>query len=238
MSPLPRNYSLNPPRLRRLLHGAALCAVALIAFPPECLAQDDFFHSCTLNAGGGWTPVAGADAGSLKNGWNFNAGGGFGGPRPSPGHAWSFFVTANFLFDQLGVSQTALQNARVLNPTNIGLLSATSAQAKFYSTTLDPTVRFPAQGRFQGYAFAGFGWMRRSIDFNGTSYQGGLLQPSTPTVFAAAGNSGAYDAGVGANVRLPGAMNHFGFYAEVRVVHGLAVNRASTLIPVSAGFRW
>lgn len=216
-----------------------LCAAAFCAltFAAHGHAQDDF-HSCTVNAGGGWAPVTGAETNSLKSGWNFHAGAGFGGPRPSIGHAWSFFLTGNFMFDQLGVSQTALQQARILNPTDIGLLQATSATAKFYSTTLDPTVRFPEKGHLQFYAFAGFGWLRRSLDFSGTSGDGALLQPAAPSVFGTGGNSGAYDAGLGGNFRLRAPMEHFRFYAEVRVLHGLAVNRETTLIPISAGIRW
>lgn len=218
----------------------ALGVAVILGVPAQCLAQDDAaFHSCTLNLGGGWAPVSGSDANSLDAGWNFQAGGGFAlTSGPAPSHRWSAFITANFMFDRLGVSSAALQQARNLNPTNIGLLEANSARAKFFSTTLDPTFRFPVAKAVSIYAFAGFGWFRRSLEFTGVSNQGVLLQPGGPAVFSSGGNSGAYDAGLGANLRLPRRTGGLMLYAEARVLHGLAINRATTLVPVSVGIRW
>lgn len=201
-----RRKAYRPARLARQRTSVcvlALC-VAILGVPRKCAAQDDStFHSCTLNIGGGWTEVAGKDASSLDAGWNFQAGIGFAVTgRPAPGHRWSAFINANFMFDQLGVSQAALQQAQTLNPTNIGLLEATSAKAKFYSTTLDPTFRFPVSDRATAYVFGGFGWFRRTLDFTGASVQGSLLQPGSPVVFGDGGNSGAFDVGGGVNFRL------------------------------------
>jgi hypothetical protein len=149
-----------------------------------------------LNVGAGFAQAAGNERSNLNQGWNFHAGGGFAlTPPPAQGHKWSLFLTANFMFDQMGIKQTALQQARVMNPTDIGLLEATSGKAKFYSTTLDPTFRIPVRGRFSLYLFAGFGWFRRDLEFTGSSSQGALLQPGSPVVFGNGGNSGAYDAG-------------------------------------------
>jgi hypothetical protein len=192
-----------------------------------------------LNVGAGFAQAAGNERSNLNQGWNFHAGGGFAlTPPPAQGHKWSLFLTANFMFDQMGIKQTALQQARVMNPTDIGLLEATSGKAKFYSTTLDPTFRIPVRGRFSLYLFAGFGWFRRDLEFTGSSSQGALLQPGSPVVFGNGGNSGAYDAGAGVDVRLPRALGGLMFYAEARVLHGLAVNNATTLVPISAGLRW
>ncbi len=184
-------------------------------------------------------PVAGEEQSNLDRGWNFQAGAGFAlTPRPAPGHQWSLFLTADFMFDQLGIQAAALQQARLSNPTDIGLLEATSGKAKFYSTTLDPTFRFRVSRAVNVYAFGGFGWFRRNLEFMGTSGQGILLQPGSPAVFGSGGNSGAYDAGAGVNFRLPRALGGLMLYAEARVVHGLAVNNATTLVPISAGIRW
>ena len=216
-----------------------LCAAAILAIPKKCLAQDDAtFHSCTVNAGGGWSPVHGTEQSNLNRGWNFHAGGGFAvTPRPAPGHNWSLFITANFMFDQLPVKPAALQQARTLDPQNIALQQASSAKANFYSTTLDPTLRFPARWG-NVYAFGGFGWFRRSLAFTGGSSQGTLLQPGSPSVFGSGGNSGAFDAGVGVNVRPSRRTGGLMLYAEVRVLHGLAINHETMLVPVSFGVRW
>jgi hypothetical protein len=142
------------------------------------------------------------------------------------------------MFDQLGIKQTALQQARILNPTNIGLLEATSGRAKFFGATLDPTVRIPVSAAFNVYAFGGFGWLRRNLEFTGVSAQGELLQPGSPAVFGTGGTSGAFDAGAGVNIRPSRLLGRLMFYTEVRVLHGLAINNRTTLVPISAGIRW
>jgi len=173
----------------------------------------------------------------LNAGWNFQAGGGFAVSRPSPSRKWTVFIIGNFLFDKMRVSPAALSQARDLNPTDIGLLEANSAKAKFYSTTLDPTLR-SGDLLFKGltlYAFGGFGWLRRSLEFSGSAGQGELLQPGSPVVFGSGGNSGAYDVGVGLSYRIRRSLM---VYAEGRRIHGLAINNATTLLPLSVGFRW
>jgi hypothetical protein len=207
-------------------------SLACLLSAVTCLAQDESnFHSCTLNIGGGFAPVAGAESGNLSAGWDFQAGGGF-----AINHR--FFVTADFMFDQLGVKQTALEAAGASNPTNVGVLEATGGRAKYFSTTLDPTYRFPSRGPATVYLFGGFGWMRRSIELTGVSGEGSLLEPNGPVVFGSGGDSGAYDAGAGANFRLGNKTGGLMLYVEARVIHGLAVNKSSTLIPISGGIRW
>jgi hypothetical protein len=225
-------------RRRSVTGGFLLCVAVFLGAPAVCLAQDDY-HSCSLNAGGGWAPLLGTERNSLKAGWNFQAGGGFAvTPRPAPGHKWSLFMNVNFMFDKLGVQQAALQQARILNPTSVGLLEANSGKAKFYSTTLDPTIRFPVPGRVSVYVFGGFGWFRRNLEFTGASGQGALLQPGSPVVFGNGGNSGAYDAGAGINLKPLRKPRGLMFYVEARLLHGLAINNATTLVPISAGIRW
>jgi len=249
-SPLPF-LTLNPirdgaGRLRRriIICVAALGLAALFAVPRNCLAQatgqcgSPYFESCTLNAGGGWAPVSGKDSNSLNSGWDFQAGGGVIMTGGAPTSKWSWIVNANFMFDQLQVSQSALQETKTLNPTNLGLQQASSATGKFYSATLDPlTFRRRVNSAVNVYMFGGFGWLRRSVDFAGVSVQGPLLQPNGPTVFGSGGNSGAYDAGGGASFH-PHWLGPLKLYAEGRLLHGLAINRSTTLLPVSVGIRW
>jgi hypothetical protein len=195
-------------------------------------AQED--HSCTISAGGGWAPLTGKDSGNFNDGWNFQAGGGAGHWRGK----WGWGATVDFMFDDLGVSQSALTNARILNTTNPGLLGATSANAKFYSTMLDPTVRVRASNRASVYFFGGFGWFRRNLEFTGTATHGTLLQPNNPVTFGNEGNSGGYDVGAGVNVKVSQRTGGLMMYGEFRVLHGLGINSSNTLIPISAGLRW
>jgi hypothetical protein len=54
-------------------------------------------------------------------------------------------------------------------------------------------------------------------------------------VFLRNSSSGSVDGGAGINFKKKGFPMP---YAEVRVVHGLAINHSTTLIPVSVGIRW
>jgi hypothetical protein len=227
---------IGPTRIRALW---TFGAIAWFCFPTLSFAQDDLFHSCTLNVGGGLTPVSGKDGSTLNRGWNFQAGGGFAvTSKPAPGHNWSALVTVNFLYDESGIKPDALQQARTLNPQNIGLLQATSGRAKLYSTTLDPTFRFRVKSQADIYVFGGYGWFRRTLEFTGVSSQGELLQPGNPVVFGRGGNSGGFDAGGGVNFKLPHRLSGLMVYAEAKVLKGLAINSGTTLLPVSFGVRW
>jgi hypothetical protein len=221
--------------------AAASCLFVLVVFgraqtPSERLPD---FHGCTVHGGALWTQPQGADGHDVRAGWNgFEAGGGFGWrPNPRSRNGWSIFLTGDFLFQNLHVNDTSIASAQILNPTNIALLQAASARAKYYSATFGPTFRLPPV-RFLGvYVFGGFGWFRRKIEFSGISGAGSLLQPSSPAVLGSGGDSGAIDAGGGLNIRPKHARGAM-FYVEARVLHGLAINHKTTLVPVSAGFRW
>lgn len=222
-----------------------LLCIAVLALPEtapaqssQCHFQADEDQQCTLNAGGGFTAVTGADGNSLKSGWNFQAGAGLvmiGGDRDA---RVTWFVNFNFMFDQLQAKHAALVQAAQDNPTNLGLLQANSATAKYYGVSADVlTLRIRPSETFAFYPFAGFGWLRRSVDFSGPSVQGELLQPLGPTVFGQGGDSGAIDGGIGVSYG-PKWMGPLKFYGEARFIHGLAINKSTTLIPLSAGIRW
>src|ERR1019366_163333 len=148
-----------------------------------------------------------------------------------------FFLNFDFLYGQLDVKAAALQEAKTLNPANVGLLQATSGKAKYYAVTFEPTYRARLHfERVNGYVFAGFGWFRRDLEFTGASGQGALLQPGSPPVFGSGGDSGAVDAGGGIDFKPSAA--RLKLYLEARVVHGLAVNHGTMLVPVSIGIRW
>ena len=220
--------------------AAPLLLSAILFGPAVCMAQDaPKFHSCTFNLGAGPAWPLQTEKDSLDRGWNFNAGLGFALASPQDSQrSWIPFLNANFVFDRLDIGAAALQQAQTLNPTNVALLGATGGNATFYSVTLDPTFRFSMKNRAELYAFGGFGWFRRKLEFTGPTAEGALLQPGNPAVFGSGGDSGAFDVGAGLNVRLPGHARAFMLYVEGRYIHGLAVNHRTTLAPVSLGFRW
>jgi hypothetical protein len=223
--------------VRRLCCAIVLSA-ALSMTSPQCAAQsppeppED--HSCTVHAAGAFTRAFGKDGKNFNTGWGFQAGGGFAVSRPPEhGRGTSVFITANFMFDQLGATTSALEQAK---SSNAALATATSARGKFYATTLDPTFRFSRNRRTSLYLLGGFGWFGRAVDFSGAD-AGTLTQSAGTPLGKSALNSGVFDAGAGVNVSLTkrgGPM----LYAELRVYHGVAANGATSLLPFSLGIRW
>jgi hypothetical protein len=230
--------------------AALVSSAATLAAPLKCQAQyPENLQSFTVDVGGGFAPVTGSDAHNLVAGWVLQAGVGFRvTPKPkwndkhdpSTIRRWNLFLTANFISERSGIRSAALQQAITMNPQNTALLSATSASAKFYGLTIEPTLeRGTDYGCF--YFFGGFGWLRRTIDFTGGSNQGALLQPSSPSVFGQGGNSGVFDGGAGIAFAPWSQGRGLSVFVEARVLRGLANNSGTsgtTLLPFTLGLRW
>jgi hypothetical protein len=193
------------------------------------------FHSCTLGGGAGYSAVVGKDGSNLSGEWDVQASAGFAVVAPTLTRHWNLFLDFDYLYDQASVKQSALAAARNLNPTDIGLLNATGGSGRFNVVAFDPTVRFQISRHAEFYVFGGFGWLRRQVDLTGVNGEGALLQPGLPAVFLRDANSGSLDGGAGINFKKKGRLMP---YVEVRVVHGMAVNGSSTLIPFAVGLRW
>jgi len=233
----------------RFLIVSVVCAVSQIS-----LAQDfPGFHPYTLEAAAGTALISGADANAEINGQStrtlteglfWRLGGGFAviGPRVGDQYtsrrSWSLFINGSFMYDRSGMTTQAVREAVVSNPQNVALLAATSGKARFYSAMLEPTLRLPASGPVRGYVFAGYGWLQRSLYFNGTSTQGSLLQPTSPGVFGTGGNSGAFDVGGGLDGELTRGGAGPRVFVELRYLRGTGLNGGTALIPISAGLRW
>jgi hypothetical protein len=220
----------------KLSGGAAIASALLLFLAGNSQAQDQpQDHSCTLNVAGAFVSPFGKDGNNFATGWGFQAGGGFAVSRAvEPGHGVDFFITANFMYDRLNATSTALTQAKAADITQLG--SATAAHGSFSSLTLDPTVRYPVNLRTSLYLSGGFGWFRRGVGFSGAN-PATLTQSSGITLDRLAANSGVFDVGGGVNfglTRKGGVM----LYAEARVYRGLAVNSGTTLLPVSVGVRW
>ena len=208
-------------------------AVAIVLGATRAQAQETPNTRPITFGVGGFMRTPSADSG-LKWGWDLLAGGGIAVTSWSHHRSWRLYLGGSFLFEHLGVKPGALNDASSMNS---ALQGAIGARASFYSLTFDPTFRFGGKSRLSGYLLGGAGWLRRSIDFTGATTEGVLIQPTAPSILSPGSSSAAVDAGAGINVRLHGP-DSFMLFGEVRYVRGLDINRTTTLVPVSVGFRW
>src|ERR1700728_699198 len=117
--------------------------LAALAGPGFLCAQTSDGHWCTVDAGGGYSAVAGKDGSNLSGRWDLEAGVGFG-VHYDPKRSWNFFLDVDYLFDETSVKSSALDLAKNLNPTNIALLNATGGKARFNAVAFDPTFQVRA----------------------------------------------------------------------------------------------
>jgi hypothetical protein len=227
------------------LSSCALVAVAalLLFFGIDGSAQESsdnqqppHDHSCTVDAAGAFALPKGKDEQNFdKLGWGLQAGGGFAVTRsdePDRGNSW--YITGNFMYEKFKANAAALLAAEKANHTQ--LANATAAHGGFTTVTLDPTFRHAFSRRFGFYGSGGFGWLRRGIGFNGAN-PATLLLSGSISLDRLASNSGVFDLGGGTNFG-PRKIGGFMLFAEARVYRGLAINNASTLVPLSLGLRW
>jgi hypothetical protein len=207
----------------------------LFAGATDCCAQAERQdHSCTVDAAGSFTFPKGPDGKNFDNGWGLMAGGGFAVTRAPEKHGTRYYITANYVYEQLKATKLALAAAIMANPTQ--LMNATSAHGSFSAVTIDPTVRVSLNQRISLNGSGGFGWFRRGVSFQGAN-PASLLQASGSSLDRLGSDSGAFDLGGGANFGLKkdgGLM----LFAEIRAYRGLAINHETTLWPISFGVRW
>jgi hypothetical protein len=217
-----RSYSLAAAGTILWLLGAMLCPAQTVR------ANGHQDHSCTVYVAGSFANPKGLDGKNFENGWGIRAGLGVALWQTKEPHGWSVFLTTGYNYDKFRAT------AKALGATNVS--GATSAHGGFSAVTLDPEFRYAANRQLNFYGSGGFGWFRRTVDFQGTDL-GTLTQPDVGSFGRVASNSGVYDIGGGVNV----GMNRSGglmVFVEGRVYHGAAINSSSTLVPVSAGIRW
>lgn len=214
----------------------AIVAALLLLIVVDCGAQEPGRdHSCTVASAGAFAFPAGEDGHNFETGWGFQAGGGFAVSRNAEsGHGNSYYITADFMYEEFTATPAALGLAKTSNPTQ--LADATSAHGAFSAVTLGPTVRHAFNRRFSVYGLGGFGWLRRGVGFNGAN-PATLLQSNGIALDRLASNSGVFDLGGGANFGLSkngGLM----LFVEARMYRGLAINGGTTLVPLLLGIRW
>jgi hypothetical protein len=215
----------------------AVTVFAALFFLPgiHCSGQEGSRdHTCTVDASGSFAVAKGQDGHNFESGWGIRTGGGFAFTPIPKRRGFSGYLTANYMYEQLGATTGALNNAKMLNPTQ--LATATSARGSFSAVTIDPTVRFAMNRRLGFYGSGGFGWFRRGVVFHGAN-PATLIQSSSASLDRLASNSGAFDLGGGANVGLTrngGLM----VFTEIRLYVGAAINSGTKLLPLSVGVRW
>ncbi len=215
--------------------GVRVFAAVLFLVAIHCYAQEQRQdHTCTVDASGSFVVPKGQDGPNFQSGWGIRTGGGFTFTAIPRRRGFSGYLTANFMYEQLGATAAALKTAKMLNPTQ--LATASSAHGSYSAVTIDPTVRFAMSRRIGLYGSGGFGWFRRGVVFHGAN-PATLLQSSSASLDRTASNSGAFDIGGGANLGLTkngGLM----VFTEVRLYKGAAINSGTKLLPLSVGVRW
>jgi len=210
---------------------ATLLCLAGVHCPGQEGRQD---HTCTVDGSGSFAVAKGQDGHNFESGWGVRTGGGFAFTPIPRRQGFSGYLTANYMYEQLGATTAALNNAKMLNPTQLS--TATSARGSFSAVTIDPIVRFAVSRRLGFYGSGGFGWFRRGVVFNGAN-PANLIQSSSTSLDRLASNSGAFDLGGGANIgmtRNGGLM----IFTEIRLYKGAAINSGTKLLPLSVGVRW
>jgi hypothetical protein len=207
------------------------CLASFLFVPSAVFAQDDEeFHHLTLSAGAGLTMITGADAGKLDHGGNLQLNGGY------------FFnrylgVTGNFMFSDLGITRTALNN-----------LNVPDGSGRVYSFTVDPTLRLPLGRGFSAYVLAGGGYLRRTVEFTKPTlvqttifdpwwgYFGPALVPANQILGTVTDNAGAFDVGGGLNMPLP--RTRAKLFVEARYFKGFTGGTDTAVVPITLGLRW
>lgn len=220
--------------------SAMLFMLAIHCDAQEATEMKGHDHTCTVNFAGGTVWSFGKDGDNFNRDWGLQAGGGIAINRPEePGRGVQWFFTANYMYARLNATSKAL--AAITSQPPSSLSNAISAHGSFSAVTIDPTVRNLFTTHIFGagaslYASGGFGWLHRGVGFNGQN-PATLLQPAASTLGTASSDSGVFDLGTGMNIT-PGHFGGLMIYVEGRVYQGVTINRAITLVPLSAGVRW
>lgn len=185
----------------------------------------------TFHAGAGYSPLIGPISGSLENGWNFQAGGGYM-FNPYLG------VIADYQYNGLGVPR------RVLNA-----LAEPDGSAWVYSVTVGPEIRLAPDSRIDPYIIGGIGWYRRTVEFTRPTlttvtvfdpffgFFFPAVVPANLVVGTITRDGFGGNAGLGVNYRLREG-SHAKIFAEVRYHQASHEHRDTQMLPFTIGLRW
>lgn len=215
-----------------------MAVLAVVLAGTNVWAQnDETYQRFTVGAGGGFTPVTGAQAGQWDPGHHIEAGGGY------------FFnanlgVTGNFLFSSMGLSSAELSRLNQIN-----------GSANVIGLTADPTFRFHIGRGLSAYVLAGGGYLRRSVELThnstaqavniggtqvtldpGFAFFGPSQVTGTPIAVRTTESGGAFDTGAGVNLPLP--RTRLRLFVEGRYMRGFTGTSTTTIVPITLGIRW
>jgi hypothetical protein len=203
---------------------------AFVVFTLAATAQDNGpAHRFTFNVGGGPTAAIGTMHNRLNTGWNFNAGGGLNVNNP-------FAIVAEFGYNSFGLSNQSLAQ-----------LNVPGGNARIYSVTINPMIRFGYDNRIGGYVIGGGGWYRRTVEFTQPTtalvpffdpwwgFFGQAQIPANQVIGSRTVDTGGANIGAGFTF---GVARGAKFYSEVRYHWMNAGTHNTTILPVTFGVRW
>ncbi len=204
----------------------SLLAVFLLSVAAR--AQSDM-HRWTFNVGAGPTATIGTMHNRLNTGFNFNAGGGINVSHP-------LAIMAEFGYNSFGISDQALS-----------ALNVPGGNARIYSLTIDPMLRFGYDHKFGGYIIGGGGWYRRTVEFTQPTtaivpfydpwwgFFGQAAIPADQVIGSRTVDVGGWNIGAGFTVGIPRGAK---FYTEARYHWMNAGTHNTTVLPITFGVRW
>jgi len=215
--------------MKRLIGNTAICSVTALLLALPAAAQNT--NKFTFNVGGGFTEPVRDTGERVDRGYNVNVGAGV-------NFVPAFGVIGEFGYNSLGVANTVL-NA----------VGAPNGDARIYSLTVNPIVRFNPNGRFDFYAIGGGGYYRRTVEFTepttavitafdpfwGVFFP--LAVPANSVLGSFTQNKGGWNAGAGITIQLKGDSNAK-FFAESRYHYIYTTPIRTSILPVTFGFRW
>ncbi len=201
------------------------------------------FHHLAIEAGGGFTPIAGNTGRELKLGYNFTVGAGYNLNR-------HLGLMAEYHFDRLGIQDSLLAAVQASSG-----VSSLNGNAHVWSLTLDPIYNIRPKAKFGGYVTGGGGFYRRLTSFTQPIflgyyydyYYGYVPQYGNQTISHYSSNQGGLNIGGGFTFR-PNSTSSGRIFAEARYewVNTPSSTSSNTtfapgstkLIPVTLGYRW
>lgn len=185
----------------------------------------------TAHFGAGYAPLVGPISGSLENGWNVQAGGGY---MFTP----YLGIVGDYHYFGLGVPD------RVLNS-----LAVPDGSAWVHALTVGPEIRLAPDSRIDPYLIGEVGWYRRTVEFTRPSVAAvtvfdpflgffvPVLVPANTVIGSRTRDGFGGNVGGGVSVRIKEG-GHAKIFAEARYHHASHERRDTQLLPFTVGIRW
>jgi outer membrane protein with beta-barrel domain len=184
----------------------------------------------SFDVGAGFNKPVGNLENRLDTGWNLNTGAGIN-LTPRLG------VMGQFMFTDSGMTRPYLNS-----------INQPDGNFRMWGLTADPVFRFNPRGRLDFYLIGGGGLYRRTVEFTrpttavvtvfdpffGVFYPAGI--PANTVIGSFSTSRGGVNGGGGFTVRL--GNGNAKFFAETRYHRMFTPGTATSVLPVTFGFRW